>query len=97
MTVHFQSREAAATSSAATTYRVSPVKRNKMPNSSNHSLFPLGEFHEENLPPARTLEALPRCSLCVGGRRFEGGHGKCVFSWLSVMLDTLNLAVIPVG
>src|SRR6516165_5881268 len=71
-TYQAKSQDAAVTASAATTYRVSPAKANKKPNSSNHSLFPLAEFHEENLPSGgawRTLEPLPRCSLHVGGRR----------------------------
>ena len=48
-TFHSISQGALGTSSATTTYRVSPVKANKMLNGSNHGLFPHAEFHEENL------------------------------------------------
>ena len=65
-TYRSKSQNAAGTSPAATTYRASPAKANKMLNSSNHSLFALAEFHEENLPSGGAWRTRSRHCRGVG-------------------------------
>jgi hypothetical protein len=61
-----------------------PAKANKMLNSSNHSLFPHAEFHEENLPSGDAWRRVRGIAEVLASRWNKAINSQCVFPWIYV-------------